>query len=137
MIPNFDKFIHFGSIGNEEIRKELAENVFTQLNNVGALRATPLPPQIDNFTGAIHSILDNDTMHQMCHKNNDLFEKITSDILDFVNKTNCLLVKIYFLEELKEFLYLCNNFKQINVWFPTRYFQARVRAIWRKKFARV
>jgi hypothetical protein len=49
--------------------------------------------QTDNFAGAINSILSNDTMKEMCCENEELSEKITGDILDFVNKTKKLIDK--------------------------------------------
>ncbi|GHT39583.1 hypothetical protein FACS189437_03360 [Bacteroidia bacterium] len=106
MMPNFDKFIHFGTIGDENIRKELAENVFAQLNNVETGHAPSLPPQTGNFASAIHSILDNDTMKDICHENEDLSEKITVNILDFVNKTKKLIDKTEnpFVEEAEKWI---------------------------------
>ncbi|MDR0833446.1 MAG: VWA domain-containing protein [Candidatus Symbiothrix sp.] len=88
----FDKFIHFGSIGNENIRKELAEKTFASLQNLDSSLDVS-NEQTDNFADAIHSILNNETMRQMCHENEDLSEKITSDVLNFANKTKKLIDK--------------------------------------------
>ncbi|GHU90583.1 hypothetical protein FACS1894155_09140 [Bacteroidia bacterium] len=85
-MPNFDKFIHFASIGNEETRKELADKTFISLQN-SACSPNVSNEQTDNFADAINSILGNSTMKEMCRDNKELSERITSDILDFVNKT--------------------------------------------------
>ncbi|GHT65228.1 hypothetical protein AGMMS50239_24510 [Bacteroidia bacterium] len=131
MIPNFDKFIHFSTVGNKNTRKELAENVFAQLNNVEMGHAPSLPSQTDNFVGAIHSILDNETIRQMCHENEDLSEKITADILDFANKTKKLIDRTEnpFESEhnfLKQFEKTTENtFKWLNDWKPIKEFVSK------------
>ncbi|MDR0560475.1 MAG: VWA domain-containing protein [Prevotellaceae bacterium] len=129
MMPNFSKFIHFGTIGDENTRKELAEQIFLSLQNSAYLPDIS-NEQTDNFSGAIHSILNNITLHEMCKDNEELSEKITSDILDFVNKTKKLIDKTE-----NPFENECNLLKQFkktnanafkNDWKPTKDFISKI-----------
>ncbi|MDR0611950.1 MAG: VWA domain-containing protein [Dysgonamonadaceae bacterium] len=79
----FSRFIHFGNIANPETRKQIAENIFTALHNE---QSQPFS-NAANFSTAIADILNNTTLQEMCKNNEDLSEKITGDILDFVNRT--------------------------------------------------
>jgi uncharacterized protein with von Willebrand factor type A (vWA) domain len=80
---NFSKFIHFGAIGNEETRKNIAEDVYANL--VGALRATPQTQQTDNFADTIKSILDNETMHELYRKIEEM-KKLQEVLPPFTNE---------------------------------------------------
>ena len=86
-MATFDKFIHFGNIADKKVREQLANSVFEQLQknektNIGINSA-----EVGNFAVAIDKMLDNSTMKKLCNKNSELAEKITSEILDFINKT--------------------------------------------------
>jgi len=83
----FDRFIHFGSIGDKKSREQIAFEINSQLLNklekgIGFTNA-----ESDNFANAIEEILSNPTLKELCSKDNELAEKITQEILDFVNKT--------------------------------------------------
>ncbi|GHT33217.1 hypothetical protein AGMMS49574_18430 [Bacteroidia bacterium] len=82
-MPNFSRFIHFGNIADTETRKQIAENIFMELYDE---QSQPIS-NATNFSIAISDILDNTTLHEMCKDNEELSGKITSDILDFVNRT--------------------------------------------------
>lgn len=87
MINKFDRFTHFGSITDPATRKQLASSIYEQLqakskNGIGFANA-----DIDNFASAIDAILSNETMKELCRQDQELAEKITLDILDFINKT--------------------------------------------------
>lgn len=85
-MPNFDRFIHFVNIANQDTRKQLATDIFEQLQKsektIGINNA-----DVGNFATVIDEVLDNSTMKELCSENPELVEKITADILDFVNKT--------------------------------------------------
>ena len=83
----FDRFIHFGSIGDKKSREQIANAIYSQLqkkseNGIGFANA-----DTDNFANSIDEILSNLTMKELCSKDPELAEKITQEILDFVNKT--------------------------------------------------
>jgi hypothetical protein len=71
----FSKFIHFGAIGNEESRKELAESVFERLLHGGNVHGVETHRRRASlrYNTAISEILDNNTMHQICHDNEELY----------------------------------------------------------------
>jgi hypothetical protein len=83
----FDRFIHFGAIGYKKSRKQIANAIYSQLqkkseNSIGFANAAA-----DNFANSIDEILSNPTLKELCSKDPELAEKITLDILDFINKT--------------------------------------------------
>lgn len=89
----FDRFIHFGSIGDKKSREQIANAIYSQLqkkseNGIGFANA-----DTDNFATAIDEILSNPTMKELCSKDPELAEKITQEILDFVNKTSRIIAK--------------------------------------------
>lgn len=83
----FDRFIHFGSIGDKKSRERIANAIYSQLekkseNGIGEANA-----DTGNFANSIDEILSNPTMKELCSKDPELAEMITQEILDFVNKT--------------------------------------------------
>lgn len=83
----FDRFIHFGSIGDKKSREQIANAVYSQLqkkseNGIGFSNV-----DTDNFANSIDEILSNPSMNELCSNDPELAEKITQEILDFVNKT--------------------------------------------------
>lgn len=83
----FDRFIHFGSIGDKKSREQMANAIYSQLqkkseNGIGFANA-----DTEIFANSIDEILSNATMKELCSKDPKLAEKITQEILDFVNKT--------------------------------------------------
>ena len=84
---NFDRFIHFGNIADQKTRKQLATAIFEQLQRNEKINIDNNNIAIENFSAAINEILDNLTMKELCSENPELAEKITTEILDFINKT--------------------------------------------------
>jgi uncharacterized protein with von Willebrand factor type A (vWA) domain len=89
----FYRFIQFGAIGDKKSREQIANAIYAQLqkkseNGIGFANA-----DTDNFANSIDEILSNPTMRELCSKNPELAEKITQEILEFVNKTKKQLSK--------------------------------------------
>jgi uncharacterized protein with von Willebrand factor type A (vWA) domain len=84
---NFDKFELFGSIADESTRKKLAESIFFQLQKKSKSGIGFSNADTDNFANSIDEILSNPSMNELCSNDPELAEKITQEILDFVNKT--------------------------------------------------
>lgn len=83
----FYRFIHFGAICDIKSREKIAFAIYSQLQKrtekgIGFSNAVT-----DNFASSIDEILSNPTMKELCSKGPELAEKITQEILDFVNKT--------------------------------------------------
>ena len=87
MNNKFDRFENFGSIADEATRKKLAETIYQQLQGQSGKAFGLSNADTDNFATAIDEILSNPTMKELCSKDPELAEKITQEILDFVNKT--------------------------------------------------
>lgn len=83
----FDRFIHFGSIGDKKSREQIANAIYSQLQKKSESGIGFANADTDNFASAIDEILSNPTMKELCSKDPELAEKITQEILDFVNKT--------------------------------------------------
>lgn len=90
---SFDRFIHFGSIGDKKLREEIASAVYLNLqkkenNGIGYSNAVT-----ENFASAMDEILSNQTMKELCYDNPELAEIITQEILDFINSAKKSLIK--------------------------------------------
>jgi uncharacterized protein with von Willebrand factor type A (vWA) domain len=83
----FDRFINFGSIADKDKRAEIANILYEQLQKKQDVSFLLSDDDTDNFTTAIESILYNRTMRELCAKDPSLAEQITTEILDFINKT--------------------------------------------------
>jgi uncharacterized protein with von Willebrand factor type A (vWA) domain len=87
MIDNFKSFINFGSIADKDKRAKIAANIYDQLKNF-QYAISLSNDNTDNFATTIENILSNNkTMRELCSKDSSLAEQVTTDILDFVNKT--------------------------------------------------
>jgi uncharacterized protein with von Willebrand factor type A (vWA) domain len=89
----FSKFEIFGAIADSDKRKKLAKAIYEQLqmkseNSIGFANA-----ETDNFATAIDQILSNPIIIELCTKDSELAEKITEDILDFINSTKKHIIK--------------------------------------------
>lgn len=87
MSNHFSKFENFGYIGDPAKRKKLAKAIYEQL-----LRKTGKGIGFDNsntenFASSIDKILQNDTLKELCSMDRDLAEKVTYEVLEFINKT--------------------------------------------------
>jgi uncharacterized protein with von Willebrand factor type A (vWA) domain len=87
MNNKFDRFITFGSIADKEKRAEIASLIYEQLQKKQNVPIGLSNENTGNFAAAIESILSNETMRELCAKDPWLAEHITTDILDFINKT--------------------------------------------------
>ncbi|MCC6251365.1 MAG: VWA domain-containing protein [Bacteroidia bacterium] len=106
----FDRFINFGFIGNKDSREKIANAIFSQLLKESEKGIDFANADSDNFGTAIDEILSYPTMKELCSEDPELAEKITQEILDFVNKTKKQLSKTSnpFEEEIE----LKNEFEQ-------------------------
>jgi uncharacterized protein with von Willebrand factor type A (vWA) domain len=86
-MANFNRFIHFGTIADQKTREQLARSVFEQLQKSENMHVGSNNAGVGNFATAIDEVLDNATMKELCSENSELAENITSEILDFINKT--------------------------------------------------
>jgi uncharacterized protein with von Willebrand factor type A (vWA) domain len=84
---SFDRFIHFGAIGVKKSREQIAFTIYSQLQNNSESSIDFTNAATDNFANAINEILSNSTMKELCSKDPELAEKVTEEILDFINKT--------------------------------------------------
>ncbi|KAF0204715.1 MAG: hypothetical protein FD170_140 [Bacteroidetes bacterium] len=84
----FDRFENYGSIADELTRKRLAETIYSQLQTKTETKIGFANADIENFATAIDEILSNPTMRELCSKDHELAEKITQEILVFINKTS-------------------------------------------------
>ncbi len=87
MDGKFNRFETFGSIADEETRKKIAESIYLQLQMKSESSIGFANADTDNFVTAIDEILSNPTMKDLSSKDPELAERITQEILDFVNKT--------------------------------------------------
>jgi len=83
----FDRFIHFGAIGDKKSREQIANAIYSQLQNKSKDGIGLTNADTDNFANSIDEILSNPTLKELCSKDPELAEKVTQEILDFVNKT--------------------------------------------------
>ena len=84
---SFDRFIHFGNIADKKTREQLATSIFGQLRKTEKTNIGINNADVGNFAVAVDEVLDNSTMKELCNENPELAEKITYDILYFINKT--------------------------------------------------
>jgi uncharacterized protein with von Willebrand factor type A (vWA) domain len=87
MENNFSRFEHFGAIADAETRRKLAESIYHLLQNKSADGIGMPDEDTANFSTAVNQILSNPVMREMCSKDPGLAEKITQELLDFINKT--------------------------------------------------
>lgn len=120
---SFDRFIHFGSIGNQKLREQIATAIYSHLqkqssSSIGFANAIP-----DNFASAIDEVLSNQTMRELCSKDPELAEKITQEILDFVNSTKKNIIKAdnptEWEENLMNELYNSDKSQFVDLWSKT------------------
>ena len=87
MDNSFERFTHFGGIADKDIRKKLAIDIYEQITKETEKGIGFANADTDNFADAVKIILANETMKELCKQDKELAEKITQDILDFINKT--------------------------------------------------
>jgi len=82
----FDRFIHFGAIGDKKSREKIASAICSQLQEKSDSGIGFANADTDNFATSIDGIISNPTMKELCSKDPELAEKITQEILDFVSR---------------------------------------------------
>lgn len=82
----FSKFENFGSITDPAKRKELAKAIYEKLQSKSEKGIGFANSDTENFATAIDKILNNKTLKELCSQDKDLAEKVTQEILDFINK---------------------------------------------------
>ena len=82
----FSKFENFGSIADPGKRKELATAIYEQLQKKTGKGIGIVNSNTENFSTAINEILQNEMLKELCSKDKDLAEKVTQEILEFINK---------------------------------------------------
>ena len=90
----FSKFETFGAIADNANRRKLAQAIYDQLQRGNENVVNISNSDSDNFATATNAILSNETMKELCKEDSQLAEKITIEILDFINKTKKHLNKI-------------------------------------------
>jgi uncharacterized protein with von Willebrand factor type A (vWA) domain len=128
MNNSFERFTHFGSIADKDIRKKLAIEIYEQITKETEKGIGFTNSNTDNFADAVKIILANETMKELCIQDKELAEKITQDILDFINKTKKQINKTtnpYYEEtELKESFCLIDrtSFENQREWLKLKFF---------------
>lgn len=82
----FSKFENFGSIADPAKRKELPKAIYEQLQSKSENGIGFANSDSENFATAINEILKNETLKELCSQDKDLAEKVTQEVLDFINK---------------------------------------------------
>jgi hypothetical protein len=72
----------------KKLREQIATAIYSHLQKTIRIIGIGFANAItDNFASAIDEVLSNQTMRELCSKDPELAEKITQEILDFVNNT--------------------------------------------------
>jgi len=110
MNNKFNRFINFGSISNKDQREKFATSIYEQLQKKQNVSINLSNEDTSNFAKTIESILSNETMRELCSKDPSLAEHITTDILDFINKTKRNIQRME--DPFEDEQNLLDNFKQ-------------------------
>jgi hypothetical protein len=78
--------IQIGSIADSKTRAQIATAVFENLHGSETINIDVANPDSKNFIPAIDKILHHFILREMCNGNEELSEKISVDILNFINK---------------------------------------------------
>jgi len=105
----FNRFVNFGSIADKNKRAEITTLIYEQLQKRNP-SINLSNEDTDNFAIAIENILSNETMRELCAKDSSLTEHITTDILDFINKTKRQIQRMEYPFESEQML--LDNFGQ-------------------------
>ena len=82
----FSKFENFGAITDAAKRKQLAQSIYEQLSTKAEKGIGLNNTETENFASAIDTILSNEGMKELTRQDPGLAEKVTNDILAFLNK---------------------------------------------------
>jgi uncharacterized protein with von Willebrand factor type A (vWA) domain len=83
----FIKFETFGEILDSTKRKKLSDEIYNHLQLEPQKGIKFKNWETDNFGSAITTILKNASMREICSQEPEIAEKVTLEILDFVNRT--------------------------------------------------
>jgi uncharacterized protein with von Willebrand factor type A (vWA) domain len=122
----FDRFIHFGSIGDKKSREQIATTIYSHLQKKSSSSIGLANAATDNFASSIDEVLSNQSMKELCSKDPELAEKVTQEILDFINSAKKIINKADNPAEEEENLLneLCNSDKShfVELWKKTSEF---------------
>lgn len=82
----FSRFENFGSIADPAKRKKLAKAIYEQLQTKSEKGIGFANSDTENFATAIDEILNNQMLKELCCQDKELAEKVTQEVLDFINK---------------------------------------------------
>lgn len=103
-IPKFTRFEKFSSIADEKTRQDIAKQTYNSILEIG-IPVETTDREAHKFTDLINEILVKDEIYDITNNNPELTEKMTEDVLSFVNKTKKLIDKTEnpFAEEIEMF----------------------------------
>jgi uncharacterized protein with von Willebrand factor type A (vWA) domain len=109
MENKFERFTIFGNISDKEKRSKIANDTYNKLvkNDFNPLALNSV--ETENFNCAIDQITSNNTLKELCENDSILSEKITQEILDFINDTKFEIQKAG--NPIGEEFITCLNFK--------------------------
>jgi len=91
-IPKFTRFEKFSSIADEKTRKDIAKQTYNSVLEIG-IPVETMDKEVHKFTDVINEIIDKDEIYDITNSNPELAEKVTENILNFINKTKKLIDK--------------------------------------------
>ncbi len=83
----FDRFINFGSIGDEKSREQIANTIYSQLQEPSNKGIGEIGADTDNFEPALNEILSDPTIKGASSEDPEIAEAITLETLEFIDKT--------------------------------------------------
>jgi len=89
----FNSFIHFGDLADQAARRDLAESLYDRLRGASDVPLNLSHDETRNFSSGLEDILNNDLVRELCADDPSLSEKITEEILDFITKTQKVLLQ--------------------------------------------
>jgi uncharacterized protein with von Willebrand factor type A (vWA) domain len=92
----FSYFETFGLIADENKRKQLAVNIYDNLQTISEHQLELSNTETENFSDTIENILSgSSTMRKLCAMDIGLSEEMTLEILDFINTTKRKMIQTY------------------------------------------
>ncbi len=82
----FTKFENLGAIADLTKRKAIANSIYIELQSKAGKGIGFNNFETENFAEAIDQILKNKVLKEYCSQDKELAEKVTEEILDFINK---------------------------------------------------
>ena len=85
MANPFSKFENFGAILDPEKRQALAKAIFERLKAKSSKGIGFSNSNSENFAETIEKLLDHDSLNELCAQDKELAEKVTQEVLQFIN----------------------------------------------------